>query len=133
MTDLAIADDRALGGSLRVIVTRPVRLAEAKATVDRLLREVDAAASRFRADSELSRINATPETEVRVSPLLGRFIAEAMRAARITDGAVDPTVGRAVRLAGYDVDFDLIPRDGAALRLVANTVAGWQAIRYDEA
>jgi len=133
MTELAIADDRALGGSLRVIVTRPARLAEAKATVERLLREVDAAASRFRADSELSRINATPETEVRVSPLLGRFIAEAMRAARITDGAVDPTVGRAVRLAGYDVDFGLMPADGAALRLVASTIPGWQAIRYDEA
>ena len=133
MTGLAIADDRALGGSLRVIVTRPARLAAVRAAVDQLLREVDAAASRFRPDSELSRINATPETEVHVSRLLGRFIAEALRAARITEGAVDPTVGRAVRLSGYDVDFGLVPADGAPLRLVASTIPGWQAIRYDEA
>ncbi|HEY6874764.1 MAG TPA: FAD:protein FMN transferase [Candidatus Dormibacteraeota bacterium] len=133
MSDLAIADDRALGCSLRVIVTRPARLAAAKAAVDQVLRDIDAAASRFRPDSELSRINAVPESEVQVSPLLGRFIAEALRAARITDGAVDPTVGRAVRLAGYDVDFGLVPADGAPLRLIASTIPGWQAVRYDEA
>ena len=133
MTRLAVADDRALGGSVRLIVTRPARLAAAKAAVDSCLREIDQAASRFREDSELSRLNATPETEVRVSPLLGRAIAEALRGARITDGAVDPTVGRAVRLSGYDTDFAMIPSDGAPLRLVAESVPGWQAIRFHEA
>src|SRR5438034_264759 len=83
-----IADGRALGGLLRVVVTRPSRLSFAKAAVDLFMEQMDAAASRFRADSELSHINASPEREVRASPLLGRAISEALRGARLTGGAI---------------------------------------------
>ena len=131
-TSVAIADGRALGGLLRVVVTRKSRLSAAKRAVDRFLEQIDAAASRFRADSELSRINAAPEREVRVSPLLGRAISEALRGARITGGAVDPTVGTAVRLSGYDKDFAVMPADGTAIVLVAEQIPGWRAVRYDE-
>ena len=131
-TSVAIADGRALGGLLRLVVTRKSRLSAAKRAVDRFLEEIDAAASRFRADSELSRINATPEREVRVSPLFGRAISEALRGARITGGAVDPTVGTAVRLLGYDKDFAAMPADGSAIVLVAEQIPGWRAVRYDE-
>ena len=131
-TSVAIADGRALGGLLRLVVTRKSRLSAAKRAVDRFLEQIDAAASRFRADSELSRINATPEREVRVSPLLGRAISEALRGARITGGAVDPTVGTAVRLLGYDKDFAAMPADGRAIVLVAEQIPGWRAVRYDE-
>ena len=129
---IAIADGRALGGLLRVVVTRPSRLSAAKAAVDRFLEEIDAAASRFRADSELSLINASPGREIRVSPLLGRAISEALRGARLTGGAVDPTVGLAVRLSGYDTDFAAIPVDGRAIALVVERVPGWRAIRYHD-
>ncbi len=129
---VAIADGRALGGLLRVVVTRPSRLSAAKAAVDRFLEEIDAAASRFRADSELSLINASPGREIRVSPLLGRAIAEALRGARLTGGAVDPTVGLAVRLSGYDTDFSAMPADGRAIALVVERVPGWRAIRYHD-
>ncbi len=129
---VAIADGRALGGLLRVVVTRPSRLSAAKAAVDRFLEEIDAAASRFRADSELSLINASPGREIRVSPLLGRAIAEALRGARLTGGAVDPTVGLAVRLSGYDTDFAAMPADGRAIALVVERVPGWRAIRYHD-
>ena len=37
--------------------------------------------------------------------LLTRALAIALRAARLSDGAVDPTVGTAMRNAGYSVDF----------------------------
>ena len=131
-TSVAIADGRALGGLLRLVVTRKSRLSAAKRAVDRFLEQIDAAASRFRADSELSRINATPEREVRVSPLFGRAISEALRGARITGGAVDPTVGTAVRLLGYDKDFAAMPADGSAIVLVAEQIPGWRAVRYDE-
>ena len=133
MTPLGIADDRALGGVVRVIVTRPERLAPAKAAVDQCLREIDLAASRFREDSELSRLNAAPETEVRVSPLLARAIAEGLRGARLTDGAVDPTVGKAMKLAGYDADFASVAQDGLPLDLVVRRVPGWQAVSFDPA
>ena len=129
---IAIADGRALGGLLRVVVTRPSRLSAVKAAVDRFLEEIDAAASRFRADSELSLINASPGREIRVSPLLGRAISEALRGARLTGGAVDPTVGLAVRLSGYDTDFAAMPADGRAIALVVERVPGWSAIRYHD-
>src|SRR5438094_795836 len=94
---LGIANDHALGSSVRVIVTRPQSLTAAKAAVDDVLRAIDAAASRFREDSELSRLNAAPDHVVKVSPLLAKAIGEALRGARLTEGAVDPTVGNAMR------------------------------------
>ena len=132
-TILAIADDRALGSSLRVIVTRPDSLLAAKAAVDEVVASVDAAASRFRADSELSLLNAKPDVVVKVSPLLAHAIATAMRGAEITNGAVDPTVGSAVRLSGYDADFDAVAANGGAMKLTAERVPGWRAVRFSEA
>ncbi len=129
---VAIVDGRALGGLLRVVVTRTSRLSVAKAAVDRFLEEMDAAASRFRADSELSRINASPEGDVEVSPLLARAISEALRGAHLTGGAVDPTVGMAVRLSGYDTDFAAVQADGGPIALVVERIPGWRAVRFHE-
>jgi thiamine biosynthesis lipoprotein ApbE len=131
-TAVAIADDRALGGSLRVIVTHEPDLAAAKAAVDEVVRAVDLAANRFQGDSELSRLNSTPGRDVVVSPLLTKLIAAALRGARLSGGAVDPTVGSAVKLAGYDSDFATVPADGRAIELVVSRVPGWQAIGFDE-
>ena len=132
-TPVAIADDRALGGSLRVIVTHEPDLAAAKSAVDEVVRAVDLAANRFREDSELSRLNATPGRTVLISPLLTKLIAAALRGARLTEGAVDPTVGSAIKLAGYDADFAAVPADGMAIELEVGRIPGWQAIVLDEA
>jgi thiamine biosynthesis lipoprotein ApbE len=131
-TLLGIVDDRALGTSMRLIVTRPDGLAAAKAAADRIISAIDEAASRFRDDSELSRVNREAGREVRVSPLLAQAIAAGLRGARLSDGAVDPTVGTAVRLAGYDRDFASIPPDGSPINLSVSRVPGWQAIQFDE-
>ena len=130
---LGIADDRALGSALRVIVTRPDSLLAAKEAVDEVVAAIDAAGSRFRQDSELSLVNARPDQVIKVSPLLARAIAAAMRGAQITNGAVDPTVGSAMRLSGYDRDFDLVASMDGAMRLVAERIPGWRAIRFSEA
>ena len=130
---LGIADGRAFGGSLRVIVTRPESLAEAKGAADEIVAAMDAAASRFRADSELSLVNARPDTVTRVSPLLAQAIAASLRGAELSDGAVDPTIGTAIRLAGYDSDFDTVARQGGGLRMIARRVAGWRAVRFSPA
>jgi thiamine biosynthesis lipoprotein len=132
-TAVAIADSRALGGSLRVIVTHEPDLAAAKSAVDEVVRAVDLAANRFHDDSELSRLNATPGRDVVISPLLTKLIAAALRGARLTGGAVDPTVGSAVKLAGYDADFAAVPPDGIAIEMVVSRIPGWQAIVFDEA
>jgi FAD:protein FMN transferase len=62
--------------------------------------------SRFRADSELNRVNAVRVAAL--SPEFARTLAVAFAAAVATDGLVDPTVGGAVEAAGYDRDFDLL-------------------------
>ena len=128
-----IADDRALGGIVRVVVTRPDRLAAVKAAVDAVLRDVDLAASRFREDSEISRLNASPERDFVAGPLLARAIAEGLRGAALTGGAVDPTVGHAVKVAGYDDDFSRVPADGLPLDLTVSRVPGWKAVSFDAA
>jgi thiamine biosynthesis lipoprotein len=130
---LATADDRALGSSVRVVVTDGERLAAAKAAVDEVLHDIDLACSRFREDSELAALNRAAGTEVTVSPLLARAIDEGLRAARLTDGDVDPTVGTAIRLAGYDADFAAVAAEGAPLTLVVRPVPGWRALRFDPA
>jgi thiamine biosynthesis lipoprotein ApbE len=130
---LATADDRALGTSVRVVVTEGERLAAAKAAVDEVLQDIDLACSRFREDSELAALNRGAGMETTVSPLLARAIDEGLRAARLTDGDVDPTIGTAIRLAGYDVDFDAVAAEGAPLTLVVQPVPGWRAVRFDPA
>jgi thiamine biosynthesis lipoprotein len=132
-TPVAIADGRAFGGSLKVIVTHAPDLAAAKSAVDKVVQAVDLAANRFREDSELSRLNATPDRAVVISPLLTKLIAAALRGARLTGGAVDPTVGSAIKLAGYDADFAAVPPDGLAIELVVSRIPGWQAVVLDEA
>ena len=128
----ATAHDRALGTSVQVVVTRPERLSAAKAAVDEVLRDIDLSCSRFRDDSELSRLNAAAGSEARVSPLLALAIGHGLRGARLTHGAVDPTIGRALRLAGYDVDFGSVPAVGEPLVLTATQVPGWETVRFSE-
>ncbi|HKV86608.1 MAG TPA: FAD:protein FMN transferase [Candidatus Dormibacteraeota bacterium] len=130
---LGIVDGRALGGLMRIAVTRPERLGAATSAVEKVVASVDEAASRFRPDSELSRLNASSDSDVVVGPLLARAIEAGLRAAELTGGAVDPTVGSAVRLAGYDADFAVIPAAGQAVRLVATRIPGWQAISFNRA
>ncbi|MHB8612426.1 MAG: FAD:protein FMN transferase [Candidatus Dormibacteraceae bacterium] len=130
-TVLGIADDRALGGSLRVVVTRPGALLAAKGAVDEVVAAMDVAASRFREDSELSRLNASPGRDVTISPLLAEAIAAALRGAKLSGGAVDPTIGSAIRLAGYDTDFALVPPDGDRIHIVAEHIPGWRAVQLD--
>jgi thiamine biosynthesis lipoprotein ApbE len=132
-TLLGIIDDRALGTFMRLVVTRPDGLAAAKAAADEVIKAIDAAASRFREDSELSRINREPGRPIKVSPLMAQALAAGLRGARLTGGAVDPTVGSAIRLAGYDRDFAAVPPDGSPIHLSVQRVPGWRAVEFDEA
>jgi thiamine biosynthesis lipoprotein len=68
---------------------------------------------------------------VPISPLLAEAIAVALRAARQTHGAVDPTVGAAMAAVGYDRDFALVRQSGPPLRLTLRQVPGWRHVRLD--
>ncbi len=122
---------KALGTSVHVLATDADGLGRATTAVRDVLADVDTAYSRFREDSELSRLNASAGRTVHVSPLLATAIDAAQRAARLTDGAVDPTVGQAIRMAGYDDDFARVAADRGPVSLRAWRVPGWQAIRFD--
>src|SRR2546429_9956111 len=52
-------------------------------------------------------------------------------AAGATAGAVAPTVGRLLRISGYDRDFKALRDSGAPLRLRAADAPGWRAIEID--
>jgi FAD:protein FMN transferase len=122
----------ALGTSATLVVTNPAALPAARRLLAGALAEIDIAASRFREDSELSRLNRSGGGAVRVSPLLFEAIAEALRAARLSDGAVDPSLGRAMRAIGYDRDFTELDGRTATLRRVrAEAAPGWRGVEVD--
>ncbi|TMK38372.1 MAG: FAD:protein FMN transferase, partial [Actinobacteria bacterium] len=87
-----VAADRwsALGTEACLLCTQPRALPSARRAVDEELRAIDLACSRFRDDSELTRVNRCAGREVTIGPLLLEAVEAALRAARITDGDVDP-------------------------------------------
>jgi thiamine biosynthesis lipoprotein len=120
---------RALGTTALVVVRRPEHLAEALAVLKRELEAVDRACSRFRSDSELVRLNEAAGSEAKAGPYLRAALEVALTAARATDGAVDPTVGKALRLSGYDRTFALVRRrDGRLVEASAATGGAWLGI-----
>jgi thiamine biosynthesis lipoprotein ApbE len=135
---IATARWEALGTGVVLRVGEPAVLAPAQAVVAGELDAIDRACSRFRADSDLSRVNALAGGRaVRVAPLLVEALEVALRAAELTDGAVDPTVGAALALAGYDRDWRLLEPAGteaAAIpvaRIRAEVRSGWRTIELD--
>ncbi len=66
---------------------------------------VEQVCSRFRADSELSVVNARESSIVQVSASLGAILEEAQTARVRTGGLVDAAVGSAVTAWGYDRTF----------------------------
>ena len=131
MTGLAVASWRSLGTTVAVVTGANI-LTDARIAVSRELAAIDAACSRFRADSELMRVSAQSGQWVDVGALLLEALAVGLRAASLTDGAVDPTIGEALILAGYDRDFADGLKDGAG-PLVTRRVPGWKAVRLDAA
>ena len=124
----ASAGWRALGTLVQLVVTDPAALPEARRLLEADLAAVDATCSRFREDSEIRSLKGGGH---RISPLLAETVAVALRAARLTDGDVDPTVGAAMSAAGYDRDFRQIEPNGPPLRLTVRRVPGWREVRLD--
>lgn len=122
----------ALGTSAVLAVTDTQALARARAETERVIEAFDRTCSRFREDSEISALRRRPGAPVAVSPLLLEAVAAALRAAELTAGDVDPTLGSALRALGYDRDYEeLAARGPARVRVVE--VPGWRAVRLDRA
>jgi FAD:protein FMN transferase len=92
------------GGECTVIVADAARSADAAAAAamaKRALLTWHERFSRFRDDSELTRLNANSHPKVAVSPLMRRMVEVGLRAARDTGGLVDFTLADDIERAGY--------------------------------
>lgn len=134
ITELRRSRLAVLGTTGIVATTDPAHLAEATAVAMDSIAEIDRACSRFRADSDLTRVNEAAGDAVEVSPALLDAVEVALRAAWATAGDVDPTVGRAMRVLGYDRDFAAVPADGPeAVAPVVRVAPRWREIEIDRA
>ncbi|WP_320670761.1 FAD:protein FMN transferase [Patulibacter defluvii] len=134
----------ALGTRCRVVIETAPGAGEsataALARVRRLLDEADRRLSRFRSDSDLTRLNDDPRETVPVDPLLLDAVAAALGAAERSDGLLDPTVLPALVRHGYARSRrDAVPvgllaalRDAPERRPARpHPAARWRAIRID--
>jgi thiamine biosynthesis lipoprotein len=130
MRDEATAVLPALGTTAQLTLADPEALEQATRLMHLRLDELDRAASRFRPDSELMLLQTLAPASLRVSGLLADAIAAALWAAETTAGAVDPTVGSALRSAGYDRDFAEVTSNPAEPGAPA-PAPGWRSVRLD--
>jgi FAD:protein FMN transferase len=121
----------AFGTDALLVVSDPARGAAAVAAATRVVEEFDRACSRFRADSELSKLNASGGDPVRVGPVLLEAVSAALRAARLTDGDVDPTVGEALIALGYDRTFSELSGAPPVRPVRLAAVPGWRTVQAD--
>jgi len=121
---------RALG-TVAEVVTDAGALYAASQMLELELERIDRVASRFRRDSELSRLNASAGSEVVVGRDLFEAIDVAIAMAAATDGLVDPTVGAAMSRLGYDRDFSDVLHGVDGELPPVRAVPGWRSVSVD--
>ncbi|HEY3961226.1 MAG TPA: FAD:protein FMN transferase [Gaiellaceae bacterium] len=123
----------ALGTTATVFVTDQQQLVTALELLVFELSAIDAACSRFRDDSELSRVNARAGERVETSELFLCALTAAIDAALATDGIVDPALGAHLRNVGYDCSFELVRRRGSwTIEPLPARGELWREIEIDE-
>jgi thiamine biosynthesis lipoprotein len=115
MSEKAVLPDRYVTSAIFMDTLVTIDVAEPGSTGDRAERVRDAfgwfahverVCSRFDRRSELSHLSASPiGVPISVSPLLFELIDFACSVARASDGAFDPTVGRAMETNGFNRDY----------------------------
>ena len=105
MTQLQMA---AMGTDCLLILHGPEDGAgeEALARAAERVHEYEERFSRFRPDSELSRLNEAPQEQVPVGAELGGLLARSLEYARVSGGIFDPVVLDDLLALGYDRTFD---------------------------
>ena len=83
------------------------------AVAQRHLEDLDARWSRFRSDSEVSRLNALTGAHVATSAETALLVRRMVEAWELTGGLCDASVHDAVVAAGYDRTFGLLARAGS--------------------
>jgi thiamine biosynthesis lipoprotein len=99
---------QAMGCKMLAAVDRGTE-SSALAQVPEWFEEWEQILSRFRYDSELTRLNQTYEQPVQVGQTLWEVFRAAEQAEHMTNGLVTPTLLDAIIEAGYDRPFDVLP------------------------
>lgn len=126
--ELGLATWHSLGTYVHLTVTDRAALSDATDIALDVLDQVDTACSRFRPDSDLSRVNRAGGRHT-VSPVLIGAVRLALEAAQDTDGLVDPTLGELLVAAGYDRTFTQLPSVGPDPGALPVPPASWRQIR----
>lgn len=113
----------------RIVLTDPEQLEAAREIATRRLALVDAACSRFRADSELMTLPAG--RPLLVSQQLADLVRVALDAAEATDGLVNPAVGTVLAGLGYDRDWARMAEDRPLSRVRVRQVPSWRQVRLE--
>jgi FAD:protein FMN transferase len=118
---------RAMGSDVHVLVNGPAGLLQvARDRVEELERRW----SRFRAHSEISRLNALAGSPMVVSAETLGLVGRALEGARVTGGRFDPTVLGDVLRAGYDRTFEELDAGAAGGSPLGR---GWTRVVVDAA
>jgi len=127
--DVGLRSMRAIGTTAVVAVTAVDVADRASLILRDELAAIDRACSRFRPDAEVHGLCLAAGRPVEVSPPLFEAVRVACAVAEATDGAVDPTVGRAIEALGYDRDFAAVEDDGPTP--ACRPAPGWWRIELD--
>jgi thiamine biosynthesis lipoprotein len=103
---------RAMGCQVLAVVENPTAL-EALQGIPAWFEEWEGHLSRFRLESELTRVNRANGMPVKVSQVFADVFETALDAEHISGGLVTPVLLDALVNAGYDRSFDLLPREQA--------------------
>jgi thiamine biosynthesis lipoprotein len=102
-----------------------------RATVDRVLQDIDRQMSGYREDSELSKFNRSESTEwFDVSPDVVRVVAAAARVSELSNGALDVTVGPLVDLWGMGPAGELRDLPDASQIAQARNGMGYRRLAF---
>jgi thiamine biosynthesis lipoprotein len=124
-----------MGTTVRVLVDPSAELAahrSAASAIDGTFRREELRFSRFRADSELTRVNASAGRPIRVSSTFAAVVGLALEAAERTDGAFDPTILGALAALGYDRDFDEVLAGARGALHPAVRCGRWDEIEVED-
>jgi thiamine biosynthesis lipoprotein len=104
---------RAMGSQMMAALEVDLDLAETiLPQVPQWIEEWEQSLSRFRTDSELSRLNRSQGKMIRVSETFWDVLNLSLQTEHTSQGLVTPAVLNALETAGYSKDFDLIRSGG---------------------
>jgi thiamine biosynthesis lipoprotein len=106
---------------------------EALARAAAQVREYEERFSRFRPESELSRLNESPQEQVPVDAELGGLLARSVEYARISGGLFDPVVLDDLLALGYDRTFEEVRDETNGGAVARGPRFRWRDISVDAA